>query len=182
MPANLEAFGLLGSVSQECDLSLQFTRCILGVPLKRRLGFGDKSSHRRRNRHVLVILLANFHASFSQLCNSEDVFITLSGKSNQKVQLDPTPPLAKCGINRCEEVVVRDQLIDHFAHSPGAALWGKGEACALHLLNLRCGRHSKGVNSKRRQTHRNLATIVWVINHIGNNTFNPRKIGTRERR
>ena len=58
------------------------------------------------------------------------------GKTQHKIQFDPIPAALKGRRSACEDLLLRQALIDHIPKSLGTGLRRKGQAALLHILYL----------------------------------------------
>ncbi len=168
MPLELDALGGAGRRAQEVHLPLQLRPGVLAEPLERGVRLGDEAAHADGHRGALVVAAAHLGAPPAQLDDGEDVLVPLRGQADEKVQLEAAPALGERGVDRGVKVLLADELVDHLAHPPGAALGGEGEpgppgadSPALRGRSgrghLGCQAHGEGVDPQARQRYPHVA-------------------------
>ena len=83
-----------------------------------------------------VYLPADAHDLAGEVGDAERVLVHLGGHADEEVELHPPPALRVRALDRGVQVVVGDELVDHLADPPRAALGREREAGAADLLDL----------------------------------------------
>ena len=107
--------------------------------------------------------LGQLDAAAGQVDDAEGVLVGLRGEPGEEVELHALPALAERGVDRGEEVLLGDQLVDHLAHAPRAGLGGEREARAAGPLDLGGHADREGVDAQARQAHRHVAAAGALV-------------------
>ena len=168
-------------VAQHPDLALQLVHAVLPEPLERRVRLGHEAADRRGAARLLRVLAADLHDLAGQLGDAERVLVHLGGDPDEEVQLHPLPPLRVRALDRGVEVVVGDELVDHLADAPRAALGREREPGAADLLDLAGDADGERVDPQRRQRQADVAAALLLVHEVGDETVDPREVGGRQR-
>ena len=129
----------------------------------------------------LRVLAADLHDLAGELGDPERVGVDLGGDADEEVELHPLPALRVGTFDRGVEVFVGDQLVDHLADTPGAALGGEGEPGAADLLDLAGQADGERVDPQRRERQAHVAAAVLLVDQVGDQAVDAGEVGGGQR-
>ena len=144
--------------------------------------FGHEAAHRRGAARLLRVLPADAHDLAGEVRDAERVVVHLGRDADEEVELHPLPTLRVGALDRREQVVVGDQLVDHLADPPRAALGCEREPGAAHLLDLAGDPDGERVDPQRRQREPDVAAALLLVHEPGDEPVDAREVGRRQRR
>ena len=99
------------------------------------------------------------------------------GSADEEVELHPPPALRVRAVDRGVEVVLGDELVDHLADPPRAALGREREPGAAHLLDLAGDADGERVDPQRRQREADVAAALLLVHEVGDEAVDPGEVG-----
>ena len=160
VPLQLDAAVTVQRVAQQADLAAELRDGVLAEPLERRERLRHETADGHRDRRALVIAAADLDAVAGELRDAERVLVGLGRQAGEEVQLHAPPALRVGGLDRAEQVVLGDELVDHLAHAPRSRLGREREARAPSALDLRGDADGERVDAQARQAHADVAAAA----------------------